>query len=131
MSRESGTCRVPDKIESFRDLKVWRSAFALGVSVHRLTRGFPASERFGLTAQLRRAAISVASNIAEGYGRGSRPDYLRFLKIARGSLFEVETQMDFAIEFEYIRAGVDLVARQQLLDCNRLLAGLIRRLEQD
>ena len=120
---------MASKIESFRDLRVWQAAFAMGVEIHRLTRAFPAAERFGLTSQLRRASIGVASNIAEGYGRGSRSDYLRFLKIARGSLFEVETQLDFAAAFGFAKPPAEVVVRQHCLDCNKMLAGLIRRLE--
>ena len=83
-------------IESFRDLVAWQKAFALGVSVHRLAGGLPESERFELAAQLRRGSVSVASNIAEGYGRGSRNDYVRFPKIARGAMYELDTQLMFA-----------------------------------
>ena len=79
--------------DSFRDLVVWQRAIQLTVQVYKLTASFPASEQFGLTNQLRRASVSVASNIAEGYGRSTKGEYLQFLGHARGSKCEVETQL--------------------------------------
>ena len=117
-------------IESFRDLIAWQKAFALGVSVHRLAGEVPESERFGLAHQLRRGSVSVASNIAEGYARGSRSDYVRFLKIARGALYELDTQLMFALEFEYIEQDTYDEMKAQLDECERILAGLIRSLDR-
>jgi four helix bundle protein len=82
--------------ESFKDLVVWQRAIQLTVAVYKLTSSFPASERFGLTNQLRRASVSVASNIAEGYGRSTKGEYVLFLGHARGSNCEVETQLVIA-----------------------------------
>src|SRR5580658_9340297 len=82
--------------ESFRNLAVWQRSIELTMEVYRLTSVFPDSERFGLTNQLRRASVSVASNIAEGYGRSTRGEYLQFLGHARGSNSEVETQLVIA-----------------------------------
>jgi four helix bundle protein len=79
--------------ESFKNLIVWQRAVQLTVAVYKLTASFPASEQFGLTNQLRRASVSVASNIAEGYGRSTKGEYLQFLGHARGSKCEVETQL--------------------------------------
>ncbi len=79
--------------ESFRDLAVWQRAIELTLQVYKLTSSFPDSERFGLTNQLRRASVSVASNIAEGYGRSTKGEYVLFLGHARGSNSEVETQL--------------------------------------
>jgi four helix bundle protein len=79
--------------ESFRNLAVWQRSIELTLAVYRLTSSFPDSERFGLTNQLRRASVSVASNIAEGYGRATRGEYIQFLGHARGSNSEVETQI--------------------------------------
>ena len=83
-------------MNDFRRLEVWRESLELAEHVYRLTEAFPASERWGLTAQLRRAATSVSSNIAEGAGRGSNREFRRFLTIARGSLFEVDSQLEIA-----------------------------------
>jgi four helix bundle protein len=77
---------------------VWQKAKTLAVSTYRATERFPKSEVFGLTNQMRRAAVSVASNIAEGQGRGSKPDFAKFLCISRGSLLELETQLEIAEE---------------------------------
>jgi four helix bundle protein len=82
--------------ESFRDLAVWQRAIELTLAIYKLTSSFPAAERFGLTNQLRRASVSVASNIAEGYGRSTKGEYVLFLGHARGSNSEVETQLVIA-----------------------------------
>jgi four helix bundle protein len=79
--------------QSFRDLDVWQRSIELTLAIYKLTASFPDSERFGLTNQLRRAAVSVASNIAEGYGRSTKGEYIQFLGHARGSNSEVETQI--------------------------------------
>jgi four helix bundle protein len=78
-------------VKSYRELLVWQKAMELTVLVYRLTEGFPKREIYGLAAQIRRAGVSVPSNIAEGYGRGSRREYIQFLSIAQGSLKELET----------------------------------------
>lgn len=78
---------------SFRELAVWQRAIELTLAVYTLTATFPDAERFGLTSQLRRAVVSVASNIAEGYGRATKGEYIQFLGHARGSISEVETQL--------------------------------------
>jgi four helix bundle protein len=86
---------------SFRDLIVWQRAIQLTVAVYKLTARFPESEKFGLTNQLRRACVSIASNIAEGYGKSSKGEYLLFLGHARGSCAEVETQLIIAKELGF------------------------------
>jgi four helix bundle protein len=85
----------------FRELRVWQAAMTLAESVYAITRNFPADERYGLTSQLRRAAVSVASCIAEGNARNSTKDYARFLSMASGSLAEVETQVLLAARLGY------------------------------
>ena len=116
------------QIESFKDLIVWQRSIELTVTVYRLTSEFPADERFGLTSQLRRAAVSVASNMAEGYGRGSSGEYRHFLGMARGSNAEVQTQMILASELGF-------GDRQQLLNAEglsqevaKMLVSLMRKL---
>lgn len=81
---------------SFKTLLVWQRAIELSIAIYKTTAAFPDSERFGLTNQLRRAAVSVASNIAEGYGRASKGEYIQFLGHARGSNWEVQTQLIIA-----------------------------------
>jgi four helix bundle protein len=83
-------------IESYRDLIVWQRAIEMTVAVYQLTSDFPREELYGLASQLRRAGVSVASNIAEGYGRASTGEYLQFLGIARGSNLELQTQLVIA-----------------------------------
>jgi four helix bundle protein len=117
------------EIRSFRDLVAWRKGIELCKRVYRLSAGFPDAERFGLTSQIRRAAVSVPSNIAEGYGRRSKQDYLRFLDISRGSLAEVYTQLVLAEELEFAskdRVGPGLELADE---ADRVLFGLIRAVE--
>ncbi len=89
-------------LKSYRDLAVWQKAMDLVIAAYRLTDAFPPEERFGLVGQLRRSAVSVPANIAEGYGRKHRGDYLRHLSIARGSLAELETHVTIGVRLEFI-----------------------------
>lgn len=82
--------------KSYRDLKVWQRSIELSVSVYRLTSGFPREEVYGLTSQLRRCSVSIASNLAEGYGRASKGEYRQFVGMARGSVLELQTQLVIA-----------------------------------
>jgi len=95
-------------VTSFRDLDVWRLGLELAELVYRCTAQFPKSEIFGLSAQMRRAAVSIPSNIAEGRARKSSREFLHFLSISRGSLAELETQLELAIRLDY--ADSDLQA---------------------
>lgn len=116
-------------VRSFRDLVAWQKSYALAIAVYRSTKAFPADERFALTSQIRRAAVAVASNIAEGYGRGGRSDYIRFLKIARGSLYELDTQLQLACDLTYLDQPAHAGLKSALNESERILAGLIRSLE--
>ena len=89
-------------IQSYRDLKVWQQAMDLAEKCYRLTRQFPKDELYGMTSQVRRSAASVAANIAEGHGRNSRGEYIQFLRVAQGSLKELETHLILAV-----RVGTD------------------------
>lgn len=120
---------MDSEIRSYRDLIAWQRTFHLGLSVYEATHCFPDRERYGLTAQLRRAAISIASNIAEGYGRQGRADYARFLKLARGSLYEVDTQLLFAVELGYLSSMKYEDIKGALDESERVLAGLIKAIE--
>lgn len=101
----------------------------LCTEIYRLTKPFPESERFGLVSQLRRAAVSVPSNIAEGYGRGTTQDYIRFLRAARGSLCEIDTQALLAMKLEYLADDKYAGVLERVNECGRILAALIRSLE--
>jgi len=116
---------------TFRDLKCWQKAFDLAVAVYAATRGFPKEELFALTNQLRRAAISVMSNIAEGKGRLSDKDSLRFFGNARGTLFEIESQFDIAEKLTYVSQVDARVIRSQTSEVGKLLNGLIRSFNSD
>jgi four helix bundle protein len=83
-------------VQSFRDLHVWQRSIQLTVSIYRLTQGFPREEVYGLSSQIRRSAVSVASNIAEGQGRLTTGEFRQFLGVARGSNFELQTQLEIA-----------------------------------
>ena len=112
----------------YRDLIAWQRAMNLIVTVYGVTRSFPADERFGLTNQLRRAVVSIASNIAEGQGRQSVKDFVRFLRIANGSRQEVETQLFAANELGFASDDELSTAFSQSEEVGRLVAGLIRSL---
>jgi len=118
------------EIRSYEDLAAWQLAVDLSVEVYRVTESFPAVDRFGLAQQVRRAAVSVPSNIAEGYGRGSRTDYARFLRISRGSLYEVETQLLIAKRLGWLEEQTYQGLRGRLKENGRVLAGLIRSIER-
>jgi four helix bundle protein len=101
-------------VESYRDLKVWQRAIQMTLAIYRVTGSFPKEELFGLTGQIRRAGVSVASNIAEGYGRGSKGEYKQFLAIARGSNLEVQTQLFIATELGYYGNPIQLKTADDL-----------------
>jgi four helix bundle protein len=117
-------------VRNYRDLRVWHAAVDLSLQVYAVTRAFPRSEEFGLASQLRRAAVSVASNVAEGHARSGSRDFVRFLWIARGSLAEVDTQLLIADRLGYVasedltnvRIRIDIVARM----LKRLQMALLR-----
>jgi len=114
--------------ESYKDLLVWQRAIQMTLAIYRLTEGFPKDERFGLTSQLRRAGVSVASNIAEGYGRLSTGEYKQFLGMARGSNLEVQTQLVIARELGF--GNVELIEKADGLsqEVARMLIALLRKL---
>ena len=114
--------------DSFRDLQVWQRAIQLSLSVYRLTEGFPKDEVFGLTSQLRRAGVSVASNIAEGYGRMSTGEYKQFLGIARGSNSEVQTQLVIAGELGYGNGEALKKAEALSIEVGKMLLAMLRKL---
>lgn len=120
---------MSNEIRSYRDLVAWQKAVKASLSIYRATLEFPADERFGLSQQLRRAAVSVPSNIAEGWGRGASRDNERFLRMARGSLCEVETQMVIAAELGYLDRHRFVELEEELEACGRVLGGLLRSVE--
>ena len=115
-------------VKCYKDLTVWKRAIELSLAVYRLTATFPAEERYGISSQLRRAGVSIASNIAEGYGRGSRKDYKQFLAIARGSTLEVQTQLIIANELGY--CDLHLLKKTEALseEVSKMLYSIIGKL---
>jgi four helix bundle protein len=107
-------------------LHVWQGAMRLAVEVYEVTRGFPSDERFGLATQLRRAAISVPSNIAEGYGRGRAREFQQFLRVARGSVRELDTQLELARRLGYTADDITSTLAERLDHLSRSLTLLIR-----
>src|SRR5690242_12800716 len=89
-------------INSYRDLRVWQESVALVTSVYELTQRFPKEERYGLTAQVRRATVSISANISEGHGRSTRGEYLNQLSVARGSINEVETLLTVSCNLAFV-----------------------------
>ena len=90
-------------MKTYRDLVVWQKAMLLVTEIYKVTKSFPADEIYGLTAQMRRCAVSIPSNMAEGYGRNSTSDYVRFLHIAAASLYELQTQLEISLNLLYLK----------------------------
>ena len=122
--------RNPAPTGDLKELVGWQVAMDFAVATYLSSRAFPDDEKFGLRLQLRRASVSVASNIAEGPGRASRREYARFVRIARGSLKEAETQILLAQRLGFVTstATEDLLVVAARI--NRLVAGLLRRLRE-
>jgi four helix bundle protein len=112
--------------QSFKDLVVWQRAIELTVSVYQLTSAFPDSERFGLTNQMRRASVSIAGNIAEGYGRATKGEYVQFLGHARGSCSELETQIVIAKKLGFGALAILQTTESLCNDVGRLLGALMK-----
>jgi four helix bundle protein len=109
---------------NFEKLEVWKKSVALAGSVYSLTKGFPDAERFGLTNQMRRAAVSISSNIAEGCSRSSKTDYGRFVEIAAGSVFELVSQARIARDQGFLAQADHDLLYQSSLEIVRMLSGL-------
>jgi four helix bundle protein len=115
-------------INSYRDLLVWQKSMDLVTEVYKMTQSFPTSELYALTSQIRRSAVSIPSNIAEGYGRNSTGDYKRFLKIAVSSLFELQTQIEIALNLNYISKNIFDEIFEKAKELDRMLLSLIKKI---
>ena len=113
-------------IKTYRDLEVWQKAMSFVEDVYKAVRTFPREEQYGLADQIRRAAVSIPSNIAEGFGRDSNAEFLRFLSISRGSLYEVSTQLEIARRIGYLPPRTGLYPK--IVSIGKMLNSLRRRL---
>lgn len=116
-------------IKTYRDLLVWQKAMLLVNKVYKSSAVFPDVEKYALTSQIRRSVVSIPSNMAEGYGRNSIGDYLRFLNIAMGSLFELQTQLEIALNQAYVRKEMFDILYEDTREIERMLRALIKKLK--
>lgn len=119
------------KLHDHKDLVAWQKAMLLVEEVYKQTQSFPKEEVFGLTSQMRRCAVSIPSNIAEGHSRNSSGEFKQFLGIAKGSTAELETQLIIATNLNYIKADKSEEINNALTDTRKLISGLIRSLNKD
>jgi four helix bundle protein len=116
-------------LKNYKELKVWQRSYQLCLEIYKTTKRFPKEETYGLTSQIRRSAVSVPSNIAEGYGRKSTLDYIRSLYIAYGSNCELETQILLSGDLNYIEAAKLGKLKDDIGEVERMLKALIKSLE--
>ncbi len=116
-------------LKNYKELKVWEKAYKLCLDIYTVTKRFPKEEIYGLTSQIRRSAVSIPSNIAEGYGRKTTSEYVRFLYIAYGSVCELETQTMISGDLDYMKKEKLQELREGLGDLERMLKALIKSLE--
>lgn len=117
-------------MDGYQNLQIWHKARILVKVIYQTTATFPASEQFGLTNQIRRSAVSIPSNIAEGWSRNSTKDFINFLYIARGSLAELETQMTIGCDLGYITSQNWQNFQVQIAEVGKMLNGTITQLKQ-
>lgn len=116
-------------IQSYKDLIVWQKSMNLAEAIYHVTESLPNSENFGLKTQIRRAAVSIPSNIAEGYGRQSTGSYKQFLLIARGSLLELETQIELCVRLKYFDGDKIINIETQINEIGKMLTSLISKIK--
>jgi four helix bundle protein len=114
-------------MKTYRDLIVWQKSVHFVTLIYQITKTFPKDEVFGLVSQLRRCAVSIPSNIAEGYGRRSTNDYLRFLQIAMGSVYELQTQLEISQNLEYLSISHLREVYELSREIERMLSSLINK----
>lgn len=124
---EDGT---PKFVKKFTDLRAWKENHQFVVEIYKMVKVLPQEEQFGLANQIRRAAVSVTSNIAEGFGRDSFQEKLRFYYIARGSLTEVQSQLMIAKDVGYIEGNTFEQLINQSTECHKVLTGLIKKTKE-
>jgi len=115
-------------MKTYRDLLIWQKSMALVTEIYKLSKTFPSDESYGLSSQMRRCAVSIPSNIAEGYGRNSTSDYIRFLRIATGSLDELQTQLDISLNLRYLNKSDFDKLYESTREIERMLSSLTKKL---
>ena len=118
------------EVKSYRDLLVWQKGIALVKAIYLITQKFPVEERYGLTAQMRRAAVSVPSNVAEGQARHTTGEFIQFISHSEGSIAELDTQLVIAIELGYCSQAQAKVVFASIDELRKMLNGLRRRLQE-
>ena len=117
-------------MSTFRDLIIWQKSMRLVTEIYQITTVFPKEEIYGLTSQIRRCAISIPSNIAEGYGREGNKDYLKFLNIAIASLFEMQTQLEIAFNLYYINETQFKKTFEESREIERMLSSFYKKIKE-
>jgi four helix bundle protein len=116
-------------LSNYKELKVWQKSYQLCLNIYKITKDFPKEEKYGLISQIRRATVSVPSNIAEGYGRKTTPEYIRFLYMAYGSNCELETQILLSQDLGYVSVEDTIRLQENIREVERMLKALIKSLE--
>ena len=119
---------IERKIASYRDLLVWQKGVRLAKTIYKLSAAFPGDERFGLVSQMRRAAVSIPSNIAEGQARRGRKEFAQFLSHAEGSLAELDTQLVLAVELGHCSAAEAELSQSSIVELQKMITGLRQKL---
>jgi four helix bundle protein len=119
------------EFKSYKDLLIWSKSKDLSLQIYQITKTFPKEEQFGLISQIRRSAISIPSNIAEGWGRDSENYFINFLNIAKGSLYELETQLIISKELEFISNEKLLELSNEIDTLSRMIIGLIKKINHN
>ena len=116
-------------MQDFTNLVVWQKAHNLTIDIYKLTTNIPSEEKFGLISQIRRACVSVESNLAEGCGRDSNKEFARFINISMGSSFELRCQLLIVRDLGYIDSNQCQLLESKILEINRMLGGLLKKLK--
>ena len=126
--KHKGTEALRHKVNTYRDLIVWQKAMQFVTLIYTITKKFPKEEAYGLISQIRRSSVSIPSNIAEGYGRRSSNDYIRFLQISIGSLYELQTQLEICLNLKYVSQLMFNDINEKSREIERMLSSLINKL---
>lgn len=117
------------KIKSYRELLIWQKSILVVTNIYKLTRDFPKEELFGITSQMRRCAISIPSNIVEGFGRKSQGDFKRFLNISLGSTYELQTQIEISQNLEYLNTENYKYLMESCVELEKMMNSLVSKIK--